>query len=129
MDVVEMKDNNKAPLKRNYQIDFLKFFFCFFVIIGHTRGLSTVMPENTAFLKAGYIAVFFFFTVSGYLMIESYERRKKEDHALSAWNFVKSKISGLGKDYLAAMVIAYGIWFVTTLPENGSDIYIYINAR
>ncbi len=94
---------------RNYEIDFWKFVFCIFVILTHSKYISEVFPKGLMFTKSGHLAVFFFFTVSGFLMVNSFEKRENSicDPVLETINFEKRKIRYLGKDYLCATLISF----------------------
>lgn len=95
--------------KRNYEIDFWKFVFCIFVMLTHSKYISEVFPKGLMFAKAGHIAVFFYFTVSGFLMINSFEKREKNigDPVFESINFEKNKIRFIGKDYFFATLISF----------------------
>lgn len=111
-----MAKNEKRT--KNYQIDFMKFIFIIFVFISHT---TPFLKSNTSFViphAIGWWAVFFFFIVSGFFMILSYERRGEEQKlnpGYSAFVFVINKLKSLATPFLTSFFI-------------GVIIYIYING-
>lgn len=67
---------NAAEKERNYQLDVLKLFFALLVAVSHT---DVFVGENTRITSAylarlGWWSVYFFFIVSGLLMVSHYMR-------------------------------------------------------
>jgi len=70
--------------KRSYQLDFIKFFLTILVFLCHAG--SNFSNENTRFFnewfcsygQMGYVATQGFFIVSGFLMINSFEKTARK---------------------------------------------------
>lgn len=62
-------------MKRNYEIEFWRFAFTIFICLYHFRNACY---GNTNLFAGGYIAVEFFFIVSGFLLISSYENKNSD---------------------------------------------------
>lgn len=102
--------------ERNYEIDFLKLVFAIFVFINHT---SVFIKENTRidsmFLSyLGWIGVWFFFIVSGFLMVESVSNKNFAVDAAgkNSLRFVINKFGSIAIPYLIAeflLVVIYAI--------------------
>lgn len=91
----------KKPAPRNGSIDLMKFLFTLLVMLYHTTKL----------FPGGYIAVDFFFVVSGYLMAKSAEKRKETSLGLGSdtLSFVLHKAKGIFPFYLAAFILSFCI--------------------
>ena len=63
-------------IRRNYVIDLLKFIFSIVIVLYHINTLD-LQPRGGGYLiaKSGFIAVEFFFIVSGYLLAQSTDRQ------------------------------------------------------
>lgn len=78
--------------KRNRTIDFWKFVYSVIIMIQHSGELR----EDISPLAGGSIGVEFFFIVSGYLMVASFERQEKfEGIAQDTLCFIKRKSTSL----------------------------------
>lgn len=90
---------------RNGSIDLMKFGFTLLVMMFHTTKL----------FKGGYIAVDFFFIVSGFLMAKSMESRmmKEETKSLGlgtdTLSFLLRKAKGIFPYYVSAFVLSFVI--------------------
>lgn len=95
---------------RNGSIDLMKFLFTLVVMLYHTTKL----------FPGGYIAVDFFFIVSGYLMSKSTEKRIANGIALGSdtLSFVLHKAKGIFPFYLSAFILS----FCFTCVLGGSGI-------
>ena len=82
--------------ERNGKIDFLKFIMSFAVITYHFG--NAVKYENEWFQK-GYMAVEFFFIVSGYLFAKSLEKYRNIDDG----RIISSSLSFMGKKYVGLL--------------------------
>lgn len=94
----------KQKVSRNGMIDIMKLYFTLMVMFFHTGK----------FFKGGYIAVDFFFIVSGYLMAHSMEKYKSASlpqncGGSDAVLFVLHKAKGLFPSYLAAWMLSFSI--------------------
>lgn len=101
---------------RNYQIDFLKLIFSICVVIYHS---SFLIKEETRFqipTALGWIAVHFFFIVSGFFMTKSITEKKYDpkNAGKMAYDYVIKKFKRIALPYWIATLL-----FLIT--------YIYIN--
>ena len=87
---------NKEFKKYNPEIDLLKLFFAIVVFILHFSGI----PRLHTFLPRGYLAVEFFFIVSGYFMALKLRSKESPD----AFSFIVKKMAPI-----------YPVVFVSTL--------------
>ncbi len=96
---------------RNYQLDFLKFFFTICIFIYHAR----IFAEKNETLrlianKWGWMGVHFFFVVSGLLMVNSYMCDKTNtvtDCGRNAGQFVLRKFAGIAPSYYTALLLNF----------------------
>lgn len=97
--------------KRNGTIDFWRFCFSVMIVIYHALFSA---------FRGGYIAVDFFFLVSGYMLAQSYEKRNHDNTiGRDTIEFMKHKVSGL----LPNVYIAFGIGFIVVhYNQSISDI-------
>lgn len=101
--------------KRNGAIEFLRFVFCMVVVICHGRNLGGT-PEIALFADAGYIAVEFFFFVSGFLMAKSVAKRQNEDCiglGRETVLFIWKKIKAILVIYVFAVFFSYTRMVIT----------------
>lgn len=92
--------------KRNGKIDFLRFVFCFIIVLTHS---STFAPESLKYLFEirGALSVEFFFLVSGYLMAVSALRYSNKDVGVDTVNFIRRKICSLMPNFLIAWMLGF----------------------
>ncbi len=97
---------------RNYQLDVMKLFFAVLVLISHS---DTFLGEHTKFVipqAAGAWAVFFFFIVSGMLMVHHYG--KQPDRTVSpskaASEFVTMRLKQLANPYWSALFLNFAVF-------------------
>ena len=71
-----MRGDEMHTIRRNYVIDLLKFIFSIVIVLYHINTLD-LQPRGGGYLiaKSGFIAVEFFFIVSGYLLAQSTDRQ------------------------------------------------------
>ena len=106
---------SSSKQERNYQIDVLKFIFILFVFLSHT---TPFINKNTEFVMPhaiGYWAVFFFFIVSGFLMIKSQIKRAESDKinpGKGALDFVLNKFKSLAFPYIVSFFIALIVYII-----------------
>ena len=112
----------KKSSGRNYEIDFLKLIFAVFVFINHT---TVFIKENTRINPLfcsylGWIGVWFFFVVSGFLMVESLSKKDltADTAGKSSLKFVVSKFGGIAVPYLIAEYLFVVIYRMIILKEN-----------
>ena len=111
---------------RSYQLDIMKLFFAIIVLISHT---DTFIGENTRFVipnGAGYWAVFFFFIVSGMLMVASQARRGagRMSPAEAASAFVTRRLKGLMNPYLSALALNFAVFCCSIFVRGGKLLLV-----
>lgn len=97
-------------VKRNYYIDFIKFIFSVVIVFYHSWILTE--PGARGYFYYGYLAVDFYFIVTGYLMMLSIS--KKEDYlslGKDTFVFLKNKLFTILPyillSYLISVVLLY----------------------
>ena len=110
----------KEP-QRSYQFEVMKLFFAAMVFLSHT---NTFIGENTTFViphAAGVWAVFFFFIVSGMLMVNSRMRQGAETQspAEAASAYVTKRLKGLLNPYWSALFLNYVVFRIFILLRGG----------
>ena len=114
----------KEP-QRSYQLEVMKLFFAAMVFLSHT---NTFIGENTTFViphAAGVWAVFFFFIVSGMLMVNSRMCQDAETHspAEAASVYVTKRLKRLLNPYWSALFLNYVVFRVFILLR-GENLYL-----
>ena len=71
------KQVSKPERERNGKIELLRFIFALVVALFHLGGNEKFGHEM---MKTGYLAVEYFFIVSGYLLVGSVERLQKAEN-------------------------------------------------
>lgn len=92
---------------KNADIEILRFLLTIAVCCHHFRMYSDALPFG-----GGYIAVDFFFVISGFFMAEHLAKRSGQDDFLSAFAYIKSRYIRLLPDYIAAFLMAFLIRLV-----------------
>lgn len=96
---------------KNLEIEFLRFVFCIMVILQHSQYVTNKFPSYLNFTTSGHKAIYFFFAVSGFLMVKGYFKNK--DFGLTAekaaWKFNINKMKPIYPDYLFALFIKFTI--------------------
>ncbi len=90
-------------------IDFLRFVFSMVIVIFHAKHFD-IAPEGTLFSHAGYVAVEFFFLVSGFLMAGTLARKADtpcENLGRETLQFVWSKIRPILLTYSMCVVFSF----------------------
>lgn len=85
---------------RNVQLDFFKIVFTILIVIHHFLIVIDHLPYYTI---RGYIAVEYFFIVSGYFMFQTSEHNKK----MNTWNYLKKRLKVLYPHYIFSLFIMY----------------------
>ena len=96
---------------QNYFIDFLKFIFSIIIMFYHSWVFA--VEKNEVLFYYGYMAVNFYFIVTGYLMMNSLEKNNK-----STFDFIKNKILRL----LPGILVTFFICYAFTYGRKGLDI-------
>ncbi len=107
-------NENKLNNSRSYQLDFLKFFLTLLIFICHTNEYIT---ENTRIVGDifpiriwGNWVVQLFFMISGFLMVNSFMKRKDlylSDPGEATFIFLKAKIKSFAQPYLIGFFFAF----------------------
>lgn len=87
-----MKTSSNKLTQRNYSVDFLKLLFMIIIVLHHSEFLSD-------YLKLGYVAVEFFFFISGYFISATFEK------GISLLEFIKRRIKTLYPGYISALAL------------------------
>lgn len=85
-----MKKYIKPVEERNYYIDFLKLIFSIGIVLYHSWAFTGIFREGWA--GRIFFGVEFYFIVTGYLFIKSFEKSKKEEFGKSSLKFVFNKV-------------------------------------
>lgn len=88
--------NNSQILYRNHSIEALRFFFMLLICCWHNYASSGVF-------RHGYLAVEFFFILSGYLLYKSFSKQ----NSLSTIDYTLKKIKRFAPEYLIVMIFLY----------------------
>lgn len=109
-------NNISRSRQRNYQLDVMKVIFAFLVLISHT---DLFMREDTYMPHAlGVWSVFFFFIISGMLMLNGTEKDSENEPEISTWNYIMKKVNKLFLPCIVALFINFCIFQVINL-KNG----------
>lgn len=117
---MKSEGNTFQSSSRNYQLDFLKVIFSFFVFICHVGTLfsnpATRIPFYISWTSLGYVSVHVFFVISGLLMINSLSKVEAEPNkeGETALKFVIHKYKSIALPYIVVLVI---------------NIFVFINVR
>ena len=117
------EEHDMEKRKRNLAIDFWRLIFVALIVLTHTVFLAS-KGESSPF-RGGYIAVEFFFVVSGFLMTESAGRvREAEDGEMTdtgsmVFSIMKRKIKGIMPDLLLACAVAFAVRQFVSKPTAG----------
>jgi peptidoglycan/LPS O-acetylase OafA/YrhL len=106
-----MKDKQE-----NYFIDFLRFIFSMCILFYHSWYLTGRYGKEL--FKAGYLAVDFYFIVTGYLMINSMKNNTRKDKnkktsmlndtVIFVWNKINKLIPALLLTFIIGVIYVYG---------------------
>lgn len=99
---------------KNYSVEALRFIFMLVIAIWH---FSRINP-----FTHGYIAVDFYFLLSGYLLYGSYVR-----HKYDALKYTVEKLKRFYPEYFLVFVIAF-LMKLNLLLRDGDAVTIFLNA-
>ncbi len=91
-----MGENLRAMNKRNGKIELMRFLFSVMVALYH---LKCILKDDLTVFSNGFMAVEFFFIVSGYLMAKSLSKYKGRPNG----GIVKTSLVFAGKKYISIM--------------------------
>lgn len=94
----------------NYFVDLLKFIFSVIIVLYHTWVFAG--GYGLGIFNYGYLAVDFYFIVTGYLMMQSIEKdtNKKDSIGIKTLKFIYKKIAGIFPYILFAFIL--GIFLI-----------------
>lgn len=92
--------------KRNGKIELLRFLMCLVITLMHTKEFISKSSQHIAI--RGYLAVEFFFLVSGYLMMQHIFKKEESNKDLGkdTWSFIANKIKSMIPNYYVSFFIA-----------------------
>lgn len=94
----------KTKSNRNYQLDCLKLLFSIFVFVAHLVYVTpNTIADKPLFPMMGFICVYFFFIVSGMLMVQSKKSICVYEPEKAAFDLVNNRIGGILKQYWVAL--------------------------
>lgn len=102
--------------KENYYIDFLRFLCALVIMCYHSYVFTN---SDSSYFKYGYLAVNFYFILTGYLMMKSLNNNKKDTYL-----FIWGKIKRL----LPAIIVSFIISYIFVFGKDGL-ILNYENVR
>ena len=101
---------NRAK-RENYFIDFLRFIFSIIIMLYHSWSFAG--PGEKSLFHTGYLAVNFYFILTGYLMMNSLEKNNR-----NTVEFMKNKIKRL----IPGILVTFFICYAFTYGSNGLSI-------
>lgn len=113
---------------RNYQLDFLKFVFTIIVFISHTYcfvGGNLEFHYPTGF---SWVAVHFFFIISGLLMVNSFMKNvgSNDEPGKSAMQFVLYKFKGIALECYVSQLIFVVIYILFFIYKGGIGLTAWL---
>lgn len=103
--VQEQKKYSETKTTRNSLIEFYRFLFAMWVVYYHSYFLF----ENHYF-NYGYIAVEFFFIVSGFYILRSIDKLKTDNFFVGLWKLIWGRIKALGLPLIIGSIFV--IWYM-----------------
>ena len=97
--------NLKQEKQRNSLIEFYRFLFALWVVWYH--GFFIFKNE---YFSHGYIAVEFFFILSGFYILKAIDKYKDKSFFTGLWQLLWSRIKSLGLPFIIGLVFV--IWFM-----------------
>lgn len=109
-----MVENFKIKNKKiNYEVELYRFIFSVIILLHHSYH---VVGKENAIMRAGSLAVEFFFLLSGYLMMNTIEKRNSNDGLIrETIHFVLKKVRGLFPELFLSFSI--GFLFVINIQK------------
>lgn len=110
-------------MQRKDNFDFLRFVASIFVIIAHSYHLLKENPQEpltrlTGGIHFGALGVYIFFVISGYLVIQSYERHP------NFLSFFRNRIIRIFPAFIAAIILAA---FIIGPSVSSLSLYDYFS--
>ena len=102
---------------RLWLFDALKSIFTIIVVVGHSRYISS----EILFPSGGGYAVEFFFTLSGFMLIKSYEKRlgKGNSDCYEAYNYTKKRLLYFAPGYIISFALVYVGYAISEIINRG----------
>ena len=110
-----------ALYRRNSQIEFLRFFMALIIVFFH---------KYEAIIPRGFLAVEFFFILTGYLMAKSLNKSNENDSNGSLVNYIGHKIGAFYPELIIALLMGF-IYdlFSTCIVESNYRDFIVASLR
>lgn len=114
---------------RNLDIMLLKIFFTFVVVVYHAHKILPKPGYYPIISSKGYLAVDFFFMITGYLMANSIVRNRNNGIEFNALGFILHKAKSLYHHILVAFIISFILWtcFVKDLKFYEILTYLFMS--
>ena len=121
-------------MKKNYEIEILRLIFSVAVVLYHLRIFAG--EADFVLFKSGYLAVEFFFILSGYLMAKSAQKailnKTIENNTTTLGKetagFILSKIKGFYPYYILAFIFSYVVQHLMRPNVQLSNIFEHIKG-
>ena len=105
---------------RKKEVEVLRIWFTIAVCMHHLRYCTEILPYG-----GGYIAVDFFFIVSGFYL-RKYFVKKEESGKNSTFSYMKKRYIRLMKDYIPAFIVAMIINILVFDFDIMGNIFLYV---
>ena len=112
-----MKTLAQKHNSRNGLLELYRFVFALWVMYHHGFFF---WPKSTYFFN-GYIAVEFFFILSGFFMIKAFEKEKDNSFWKGLWNITWNKLKPLGLTLVICLIFAQ-VYYWYFFPNGGDEI-------
>ncbi|MBR1416904.1 MAG: acyltransferase [Bacilli bacterium] len=110
--------------KRNGLVGFWKFMYALMIVVYH--GAPFVNGGNFAFFRNGYLAVEFFFIISGFYLAKQVDNNKNDTNKLGVETF--ELIVGKIKKYLPLVLIAWLIGLFINFIYYDMNFYKFFTS-
>lgn len=109
-------ENSKELKKENFFIDFIRFLCSIVIMFFHGRSFANV--NDTIIFEMGYLAVNFYFILTGFLMMNSLMKSNKD-----TFSFIKNKIKRLSP----GIVLCFFVCYIFTYGRKSINLSILIS--
>lgn len=123
--MIAVKEKNSVSTvrtARSYGLDIIKLFLTAMVFLSHTMDFRPETITLTSFIRrenTGWFSVHYFFVISGFLMVNSFLRKNKEN---SPENSGKKAIGYVWGRFKGIAPMYYTAFFMSVVFYFGSDI-------
>ena len=101
----EQQGNLKPKRQRNSLIEFYRFLFALWVVWYHGFFLF-----KNQYFNHGYIAVEFFFILSGFYILKAIDQTKDKPFFTGLWHILWSRTKSLGLPFIIGLIFV--VWFM-----------------